>query len=256
MRKNTPITNTEHKINPKDILVSKTDLKGKIIYANIAFCDIAGFTQDELEGKPHNLLRHPDMPPSAFKDLWNTIQEGRPWTGLVKNRCKNGDYYWVVANVSPEYDDNGHISGYISVRTAPSQEQITFAENLYKNVNNGKAHIPETLKSNFYSKMRLKSLIITAALTSLISPANTLISHFYDSPLLDNISTACSFLTLTTILILAHKIIKPLEDIVTGMQRIVEGNFTIMPSKYMDDEIGDISDDMKNIQSILQFEIF
>jgi len=167
MRNNQPVSQTEHKMKSDDILVSRTDLKGHILYANKAFCDIAGFTLDELKGKPHNIVRHPDMPAAAFQDLWDTLQAKKPWTGFVKNRCKNGDYYWVLANVSPEYDTNGNVVSYLSVRTAPTQEQINAANKLYQAVNAGKASLPSTLKASWYKKLKLKTVMLMASLLSI-----------------------------------------------------------------------------------------
>jgi PAS domain S-box-containing protein len=169
MRNNQPVTQREHKMKADNILVSRTDLKGRIVYANKVFCDMAGFSFDELKGQPHNIVRHPDMPASAFQDLWETLQAEKPWNGIVKNRCKNGDYYWVIANVSAEYDNNGSVSGYISVRTAPTQTQIDAAEALYREVNAGKAKLPSTLKVSWFKKITLKTIILTAAATSFIT---------------------------------------------------------------------------------------
>jgi len=104
MRKNLPVTNVEHVLEDNAALVSTTDLKSRITYANPSFINISGFTEEELIGAPHNIVRHPDMPPEAFADLWQTVQSGQSWTALVKNRCKNGDYYWVKANVTPVID--------------------------------------------------------------------------------------------------------------------------------------------------------
>jgi len=169
VRNNQPITNIEHKMKPDDILVSRTDLKGHIIYANKAFCDIAQFSEDELRGKPHNIVRHPDMPAAAFQDLWDTLHAKKPWTGVVKNRCKNGDYYWVLANASPEYDAAGKVKSYISVRTAPTQEQIDAAEQLYRDVNAGKARIPSTLKASWFKRLKLRTVILASAVVSLVT---------------------------------------------------------------------------------------
>src|SRR5690554_476964 len=108
MRYNGPTTNRERQFGELERLVSKTDTKGRITYANRAFVDISGFTHDELIGKAHNIVRHPDMPEEAFADLWRTLKAGRPWRALVKNRSKNGDHYWVDANVSPIHE-NGTI---------------------------------------------------------------------------------------------------------------------------------------------------
>lgn len=112
-------------------LVSETNEKGIIRFANDNFCKIAGYELDELEGKPHNLIRHPDMPKAAFADLWNTIRSGNIWTGYVKNKTKNGDYYWVYATVFPYVSFSGE-KGYMSCRRKPSREEIDKAEELYK----------------------------------------------------------------------------------------------------------------------------
>lgn len=95
MRTNLPITQVEYSYASDDLLISRTNLKGEITYANPAFVAVSGFELEELLGANHNLVRHPDMPPAAFKDFWETIQQGKPWSGLVKNRRKNGDHYWV-----------------------------------------------------------------------------------------------------------------------------------------------------------------
>ena len=137
MRMNLPVTATEHVMRDDQLIVSKTDLKGRITDFNRDFVDISGFTEQELMGAPQNIIRHPDMPPAAFKDMWQTIQSGRPWTGLVKNRCKNGDFYWVEANVSP-LRENGKVTGYISVRRKPTREQIAEAEAIYARLRAGK----------------------------------------------------------------------------------------------------------------------
>ncbi len=93
MRINTPVTDREVELSVDTMIVSKTDTKGRITYINRDFIDISGFTEAELMGQPHNIVRHPDMPPEAFDDLWKCLKAGRPWIGMVKNRCKNGDYY-------------------------------------------------------------------------------------------------------------------------------------------------------------------
>jgi aerotaxis receptor len=112
-------------------LVSETDEKGKIRFANDDFCKIAGYSVDELIGKPHNIVRHPDMPKAAFKDLWDTIQKGDIWTGYVKNKTKDGGYYWVYATVYPFESCDGS-KGYLSCRRKPSREEIEEHEVLYK----------------------------------------------------------------------------------------------------------------------------
>jgi methyl-accepting chemotaxis protein len=121
----------EYILKDEDLLVSKTDLKGNITYVNVDFERISGFALKELIGSPHNMVRHPDMPKEAFADLWATIKSGLPWRGLVKNIRKDGGYYWVMANTSPDYE-NGKIIGYISIRTKATQAEIYSIEPKYK----------------------------------------------------------------------------------------------------------------------------
>ncbi len=121
-----------------EFIVSKTDLKGLITYVNPYFCEIADFTEDELIGQPHNVIRHPDMPEEAFADLWRTLKSGRPWTGYVKNRTKFGDHYWVLANATPIYE-NGSITGYMSVRSKPDRAMVSQIEKIYGDFRAGRA---------------------------------------------------------------------------------------------------------------------
>lgn len=146
MKRNLPVTGVERTYSPDEVLISETDLKGHITSANASFCAVCGFSLEELLGKPHNIVRHPDMPPEAFADLWRTIQAGERWTGLIKNRCKNGDHYWVRAFVSPIFRD-GEIVGYRSVRKQPTREEIAAAEELYREIREGRAVMPDTLKA-------------------------------------------------------------------------------------------------------------
>ena len=138
MRVNQPVTNREIDYPETELLVSRTDSRGIITFVNKAFIEVSGYSEEELLGAPHNLIRHPDMPPAAFADLWATIKAGRPWEGLVKNRARNGDHYWVRANVTPVVEDGG-ISGYISIRFKPSRAQIDGAERVYARIRAGSA---------------------------------------------------------------------------------------------------------------------
>lgn len=139
MRKNYPVYDTETRVREDQYLISKTDTKGRITYANPTFHEISGFTQEELLGKAHNIVRHPDMPPAVYKDFWDTVSQGKPWLGVVKNRSKDGGYYWMLANATPIWDNNGLI-GYSSVRVRPSDEQIAQAEALYEDMNAGRSN--------------------------------------------------------------------------------------------------------------------
>ena len=138
MKNNQPVTDREVMMKPGALLVTRTNLKGVITFANDAFIEISGFTKDELIGSNHNMVRHPDMPPAAFEDLWLSLKAGKPWTGQIKNRTKSGDYYWVEANVTPVYK-NAQLHEYLSVRYAPTREQVAQTEAHYELINAKKA---------------------------------------------------------------------------------------------------------------------
>ena len=131
MKMNLPVTQTEIELSDQVRIVSITDLKGKITYVNRDFIEISGFTEAELMGVAHNVVRHPDMPPEAFKDLWNTLKDGRPWKGYVKNRCKSGDFYWVEAHAAPMWEGN-KIVGYMSARRKAPRDKVVAAEAAYR----------------------------------------------------------------------------------------------------------------------------
>lgn len=137
MRKNLPVTDVEQSYSPAQKLISVTNLNGIISYCNDAFVEVSGYSREELIGQPHNLVRHPDMPSEAFQEMWSELKKGKPWMGMVKNRCKNGDYYWVSAYVTPVVA-NGEIVGYESVRTLPERSFVINAETLYKQIREGK----------------------------------------------------------------------------------------------------------------------
>ena len=136
MRSNLPVTNVEYVLKDTETIVSKTDLHGNITYVNQDFINISGFSEAELMGQPQNIVRHPDMPVEAFADFWRTLKSGKAWTGLVKNRCKNGDHYWVLANAAPIIE-NGKITGYGSVRVKPGRDQVLAADGAYRAVKGG-----------------------------------------------------------------------------------------------------------------------
>ncbi|VVE84620.1 methyl-accepting chemotaxis protein [Pandoraea sputorum] len=138
MRDNQPVTQNEFVIGEHQYLISRTDLKGRITYANPAFVEVSGYSRDELLGAPHNIVRHPDMPSEAFGDLWETIKRGDTWTGLVKNRRKNGDFYWVLATVTPTLENNA-VVGYTSVRVRPAAGATAQAEAIYARFRSGQA---------------------------------------------------------------------------------------------------------------------
>lgn len=137
MRVNQPVTRNELTFHPDTKLISITDIHGNIRDCNDAFVQVSGFTKAELIGQPHNIVRHPEMPQAAFEVMWQHLKKGSPWMGLVKNRCKNGDFYWVDAYVTP-VTESGRIVGYESVRSCPKREDVARAELLYQALNAGK----------------------------------------------------------------------------------------------------------------------
>jgi aerotaxis receptor len=152
MRNNQPVSNQRYEIAPGTIIVSRTDDKGRITHGNEDFFTSSGFAPEEIIKEPHNIIRHPDMPSEAFRDLWSTLKSGRPWSGLVKNRRKDGSYYWVRANTNPSND-----GGYRSVRVAATNQEIASAETLYRQMQNDSSiilHEGEVYKNGISSNIR------------------------------------------------------------------------------------------------------
>lgn len=131
------MSNREYQLQNDDFLISRTDLSGRITYANPAFIEVSGFSWQELNGADHNIVRHPEMPREAFANLWGTLKAGRSWDGLVMNRRKNGDYYWVQAHVTPFYENGKHV-GYASVRTRAQEQKIALATGVYRAIREGR----------------------------------------------------------------------------------------------------------------------
>ena len=157
MKINLPVTAVERHLPAGRCLVSKTDLKGLITYANEAFIEQSGYTREELIGSNHNIVRHPDMPAEAFVDLWGVLKRRLPWRGVVKNRCKNGDYYWVDAFVAPVLRGM-LVVGYISVRSRPSVEAIRAAESIYAGIKTG--NVALTAKVSRWPQLSIKSRLM------------------------------------------------------------------------------------------------
>ena len=135
---NANTANREVRLNNSDQLISSTDKRGVITYANPRFIEVSGYSEQELIGQNHKLVRHSDMPKAAFKEMWQKLEAGQSWRGIVKNRCKNGNFYWVHAFVSPLFEQ-GNLVGYQSVRVAPKAEYVSQAQKIYQRLNNGKA---------------------------------------------------------------------------------------------------------------------
>lgn len=141
MRVNKPVTHREFILQENDEIVSSSNLRGDIVFCNDTFCRISGFSMEELANQPHNIVRHPDMPPAVFAAMWERLKSGQPWMGVVKNRCKNGDHYWVHAYVTPVREHDA-ICGYESVRVKAETEWIARADQVYSRLNANKSAIP------------------------------------------------------------------------------------------------------------------
>ena len=165
MKKNFPVTGRECSYSQDIRIISVTDTKGAITHVNQDFIDVSGFTNQELLQQNHNIVRHPDMPPAAFADLWNTLKQGQPWIGVVKNRCKNGDHYWVNAYVTPVFDGS-NVVGYQSVRTKPRREGVERAEKLYTALTSGKQprfKSPlRTVRAKFFAGLMLLTILMVS----------------------------------------------------------------------------------------------
>ncbi|MCB5161947.1 methyl-accepting chemotaxis protein [Marinomonas algarum] len=166
-----PVTNRENDFSNAHSLVSSTDVKGRITFVNDAFCDVAGLSREELMGSPHNIIRHPDVPPAVFADMWANLKAGKSWMGIVKNRCSNGDHYWVSAHVSPLLDGS-RVIGYESVRRKATRDEINHAQSVYDRINAGKGLLPIKTKVMSYlcnAELPLLLCFVGLALLSLLS---------------------------------------------------------------------------------------
>lgn len=169
MRQNLPITQQERTFKAEQRLISATDIHGNIQYCNQAFIDISGYSKDELIGQPHNLVRHPDMPTQVFKGMWEFLKAGKCWMGIVKNRCKNGDYYWVNAYVTPILQ-HGKVVGYESVRVLPSKQQIERASAVYADIRAGRSSNSGSALAGYWPLAAAAVVALASAAAALWSP--------------------------------------------------------------------------------------
>jgi len=237
MRNNQPVTQREAPLPDGAILISRTNAKGMITYANQDFIKASGFSREELMGQPHNLVRHPDMPSVAFEDLWNTLKAGGAWSGMVKNRCKNGDYYWVEATVRPNLD-----GGYTSVRVKPARQKITAAENLYQQMRAGSSPYilrrGQLIRPNLWWRMTdsLRGLSIHLRLWAALAIAGACValpglmvyfglveSHSLFHPIAAAMGV---FVMLATGAWLSHDLIRPIGEISTLAKSLASGDLT------------------------------
>jgi len=257
MRINEPVTQQEIPYPEGKMLVSKTDLKGAITYCNKDFIQISGFSASELMGKNHNIVRHPDMPPAAFKDLWDTVNAGRSWTGLVKNRAKNGDHYWVRANVTP-ITRNGQIVEFMSVRSKPGRDEIQAAEELYRAINQGKVTLGKKSlfeKLNFVGRMKLFNKLSFVGFMQIL-PALVLLGMGYESLSVTAMGIAAGLIVLGLIIgiIIAKGITRPINGLIGVIKAISEGNFKKESGFDSHDEIGEAINVTRMMQIRLGFD--
>jgi aerotaxis receptor len=257
LKVNLPVTQIEVPFPKGRYIVSRTDLKGSITYANDTFIEISGFTREELIGKNHNLVRHPDMLPGAFAWLWDTVKEGRPWRGIVKNRCKNGDYYWVDALVVPVLKNNVTI-GYMSVRTEPTRQQIADAEALYQQLKDGKASIP---KPSAWMRISLKAKLtgfvlwliaaqVIGAAANLMGPSLGLSAGAIETTL--QLLGLSGVLAGVWLLVIQSKMMEIIQRIVGRLDHIAQGDLTDEIPLHRVDEIGKLNDSLVTMQTHLK----
>jgi aerotaxis receptor len=254
MKKNLPVTQVEVPFPKGSYIVSRTDLKGITTYGNDTFIDISGFSREELIGKNHNVVRHPDMPPQAFAWLWDTIKTGRPWRGVVKNRRKNGDHYWVEALVVP-VRKNGETTGYMSVRTEPSREQVAAAEALYQKLNANQASIPKaSLWSRIPIRSKLKGLVIWLLVAQVISALLPILGPGLGISSA-NVSVGLNFLSAISIGIglwlmsMQNLVMTIIGRIADRLDNISQGDLTDPIPLHRLDELGRLNDALVTMQT-------
>ena len=259
MKNNQPVTQQEVMMREGSVLVSKTDLKGRITYVNQDFIDISGFSEPELIGKNHNMVRHPDMPPAAFKWLWDDLRAGKPWTAPIKNRCKNGDHYWVIANVSPIYQ-NGKIVEYMSVRSVPSREQVAEAEKLYTDLNAGKATLDKNLAQQFIHRLKkvktstwlYTSVVVVALFMAVLA---ILLMNGVSTAVISAMLLAGALITLIAGVLNTRNNSKPLEYLQQQLFAISNGEYFNWTDISLENEIGDMMRRVFSTQVRLGFDV-
>lgn len=263
MRLNHPITTTEYVLEDSDTIVSKTDLKGRITYVNDDFVRISGFSPSELMNKAHNIVRHPDMPEEAFDDLWRTLKRGKAWSGLVKNRCKNGDFYWVEADVAPLIE-NHTVVGYTSIRRKPSRDAVRAAEEAYRTIRQGSRtlmiregaalsrsilqrlscvrNLPTAVKL-YGAFALLAALLLAGAGIALLGTARPaiVVSEIVIAALGLLLAGGFSFMAY-------HSIVKPIRDAHQAMERMSSGDLTGAIRPNGNDEVAQVLNAAKVLQ--------
>ncbi|MGO8909014.1 MAG: methyl-accepting chemotaxis protein [Bradyrhizobium sp.] len=272
MRTNLPVTDVEYPITDETLIVSKTDTKGRLSYFNAQFVQASGFAEAELMGQPHNIIRHPDMPPEAFADLWATLKAGKPWAGAVKNRRKNGDFYWVLASATPIWE-SGQVTGYMSIRSRLPADQREEAEHVYGLLRANKAQayrveagmIRKRSLSDAFAvftrslKARLATLIAVQAVFMVIMAFNAEFGYVqHQSVVASGVTVGILLLGLLLGGLLGLQTIRaigrPLAHLNDLMSVIAQGRFNSRVTVERDDEIGIALRGLQALQAKLGFD--
>ncbi|MFA5170475.1 MAG: methyl-accepting chemotaxis protein [Sulfuriferula sp.] len=260
MRNNMPVTGVEYVLNDSETIVSKTDLQGNITYINQDFINISGFSEKELIGAPQNIVRHPDMPREAFADFWHTLKSGKAWTGLVKNRCKNGDHYWVEANAAPMVE-NGKVVGYTSIRIKPDRAQVQAAESAYREIRNGNSKLEviegEAVSRSLFSRLNVlermhfkTKMIMSSALLALLFALNLISSLLSQPPAYWSITASSAGLMLSILFgfTFYRSIVKPLQRVQRDIDRMSAGDLTGKIESNGENELGKVIQSLRILQ--------
>ncbi len=267
MRKNFPVTDDEYIVADETLIVSRTDEKGRIAYVNGDFIDAAEFTSEELLGKPHNIVRHPDMPPLLFENLWDTLKAGKPWVGAIKNRRKNGGFYWVLATASP-IEDGGHVTGYTSIRTKLPEDQRALADQLYAAMRENRPHkyridagiirkrsmldrfsvFTKTFKARFVTMTVVQacSILAVGALGAAFLQDQRGLTVFLAASVGAAASVAIGRLT-------ANAFSRPMKHLNETMLNLVRDKFDNRIEIERDDEIGEALRNLQTVQTLIRF---
>lgn len=266
MKLNLPVTTTEVQFDDAQFMLTRTDLKGVITYANKDFIQVSGFSEAELVGSSHNIVRHPDMPAAAFADMWRSLKAGKPWTGLVKNRTKHGDFYWVVANATP-VTENNQLVGYLSARRKPTREQINEASAAYALFTSGNAKglaivdgkvvnvsWVNTLKNRLGAitvKQRLIGLA-TTAFACMAVQAGLSVAYPAPSPAMIVASLGLALpLLLGLALMMARSVTQPLAQTLHAVKEITTGNYSTYIDARGSNELSEVLQALKKMQTLL-----
>lgn len=234
------VSQHEYTLDDDTTLMSTTDTQSRITHANDRFVQVSGYRLEELSGQPHNRVRHPDMPKAAFADMWYTLQQGEPWTGIVKNRRKNGDHYWVRANAIPMVR-HGKITGYMSIRTRVTAEEVAAVEPLYQALREGRSnkrlHKGLVISRRWWGKrvampLRWRVRMLMLALWSLLAVALLATGSHWLTLLLSALAVA------TGNLIFERQIVRPLENVARQALRVATGERNSIDHLHRGDELG------------------